>query len=155
MTNDLVPEPPRLVTRKDLLESLVRLGPLPRRAGDVVEIDEKVFAIAMQDARTQAVVVAAVDLDVATRRIIAGALGHGFHPSPPELRTQCEKAKAERVDVLHRQLRDRRILREMEDRRASLVERTDEERARVRARAQEAMRSLGAVPDSHGRKART
>ncbi|WP_245261790.1 hypothetical protein [Ancylobacter sp. FA202] len=142
--NDLVSDPPRMAALKDLLEALAMLGALPRRALTDVRIEEAVFTLALKDERGGRVVVAADDLRIATQRIISGALGHGFHPSPPELRRVCDQVKDERVTEYSRRMREQRMMREMEERRSSRQQRTPEERERVRLRTEEAMRSLDA-----------
>lgn len=142
--SDLVPDPPRMAALKDLLEALAKLGALPRRSMTDVRIEEAVFTLALRDEQGGRVVVAAEDLHKATQRIISGALGHGFHPSPPELRRVCDQVKDERLTEQSRRIREQRLMREMEARRSSRQHRTPEELEHVRRRTEEVMRSLDA-----------
>ncbi len=143
--SDLVPDPPRMAALKDLLEALAKLGALPRRSMTDVRIEEAVFMLALKDEQGGRVVVAAEDLHKATQRIISGALGHGFHPSPPELRRVCDQVKDERVTEQSRRIREQRMMREMEERRLGRVTHSAEERERVRAKAEATMRALDAA----------
>jgi len=54
-------------------------------------------------------------LAAAVRAILQGALGHGFYPSPPELRIQCDAIQRLRQQVADR---ERRIARQREEARA-------------------------------------
>lgn len=51
-------------------------------------------------------------LDTAVRNIMAGALGHGFMPSPPELRIQIDEVMRPLKEARARDQKERRILEE-------------------------------------------
>lgn len=79
----------RVATEQDVLSALVALGSLPKRDTEQAELDLAAYHVALDD-------VSATGLAEAVRRILQGALGHGFFPSPPELRIECDRiARAE------------------------------------------------------------
>ena len=111
MSSTTKAEKPRLATQDDLLRAIIALECLPKRPSENVTVELRVYQIALEG-DVPRVVVAAVDLAVAIRRIIQGVLGHGFHPSPSELRMVCDKVRDERCQDLDRQSRQRRIKEE-------------------------------------------
>lgn len=79
----------RIVTRQDVLAALVRMGTLPTRSSDDATAELGIYVEALGGVKAD-------HLAGAVRAIIRGSLGHGFLPSPPELRIECDKiAKAE------------------------------------------------------------
>jgi len=116
----------RTVTRQDVASALVRLGSLPTRASDDALGDFEVYVTALQGARFD-------HLELAITAIMRGALGHGFLPSPPELRIECDKiAKAEQAQRA-KLIEQRRRFEEMAGYQRALPEPTPEARARVQA----------------------
>lgn len=145
MGNDIASDEPRMAALADLLHALAKLGALPRRTGAFVEIEEAVFALALKDDRGQRTLVAAMDLETAVHRIVQGCLGHGFHPSPPELRRVCDEVRDERRAEVQRRTREQRLISGAESRRLSRITHSDEERARVRMKAEQTLRALDAA----------
>lgn len=82
-------------TDSDKLKALALLGGLPSRQSASVEIDEAGFALALDGVTKHG-------LTEAVKAILRGALDHGFFPSPPELRIQCDKAMQ-----FHREMQER------------------------------------------------
>ena len=83
----------RNVTAQDVLSALARLAALPNRSADVAMDNLDMFVEALDGVRAD-------HLEHAIAAIIKGALNHGFMPSPPELRIQCDRcAKAESEQV--------------------------------------------------------
>ncbi len=116
----------RMATRQDLAMALAALGALPRRDSGRVDLDFEAFNVAIEGSEAGRIVVAYCDLVAAVRRIIQGVLGHGFHPSPAELRMVCNAQLEERATAAARQLR---IAREKDD--VRWPEPTPEAKARV------------------------
>lgn len=98
------------------------LSGLPSRQTTAGDLDNAAFMLALEG-------VAKHGLSEAVKRILKGALGHGFLPSPPELRLQCDKAME-----WHERERDRIRRREQIEREMPVHrELTPEARARVNA----------------------
>lgn len=116
----------RVATEQDLLSALMVLGSLPRRTDGHAEFDLDVFRVALEGQVAGFIVVAACDLASAIRRIVQGALGHAFHPSPSELRIWCDKVRDERLTELARHRRHQ------PDRLADRPPLTPEQRAHAR-----------------------
>ena len=72
-------------------------------------------------------------LATAVRKIMQNALGHGFMPSPPELRGQCDKAMEWHEAMAHRIRRRERENEEFNRQFGKPVERSEQGRARVSA----------------------
>lgn len=126
----MLPDIPQDVWTKadqdDWRRALAMLERLPSRATFSAAFDQQVFFIAL-DGTTQ------YGLFEAVKAILKGALGHAFHPSPPELRMQCDKAmewhEAMR-DRIRRQERSREAFTDGKDWRPP----TSEEKARAAKR---------------------
>ncbi|RWC53852.1 MAG: hypothetical protein EOS54_11770 [Mesorhizobium sp.] len=97
MSSDISTEVVRAATGRDLLASLAALDPLPRRASTNPELEFATFKTALEGRQVGQIVVAYVDLMAAVRAIVQGALGHAYHPSPAELRMQCDAKRDERL----------------------------------------------------------
>ncbi|BAV45289.1 Uncharacterized protein MLTONO_0386 [Mesorhizobium loti] len=130
----------RVASEQDLLAALVVMGSLSRRDSDRVAMDLAAFRLALEGDVPGTIVVAACDLASATRRIVQGALGHGWHPSPAELRLWCN---AERDRRLEAGAAERRRLAAEQEAAAyrPAVDRTAEGRARVAAAYEQFCRS--------------
>lgn len=128
----------RTVTKQDVLAALGAMRSLPTRGSDDLDALFGAYVTAMQGTQ-------AVHLQQAVTAIMRGALGHGFLPSPPELRIECDKiAKAEQAQRA-RLIEQRRRLDEMAGYERSLPEPTPEAKARVQAMVDAFMgRSSGA-----------
>ncbi|RWO75254.1 MAG: hypothetical protein EOS18_31390 [Mesorhizobium sp.] len=112
-----------------MLGALMALDCLPRRDTALGAVHLESFRVALEGKEPGVVVVAHCDLVAAVRKVIQGALGHAFHPSPAELRMICNAAMEERTTEADRELRRQR---ELEERRSlRLIYRTDEQRARA------------------------
>lgn len=125
-------EMPRLATQDDLLRAVIALECLPKRASENVSVELQVYQIALEGDAAGNIVVTANDLAMAVRRIIQGVLGHGFHPSPSELRMICDKVRDERCEVLARHARQHRLRQEAASYNTDGP--TPEQRARVAAK---------------------
>jgi len=79
----------------------------------------------------------------AVRFILRGALGHGFMPSPPELRIQCDKAMQWHHDEAERIRRREQIATE----RPAPVKRTQAQIERNKELVSGLYRSMGWEPD--------
>lgn len=84
-----------LATADDKTKALAIFSPLPSRQAYSAEFDEAVYMVALEG-------VTRYGLSEAVRKIVQGALGHGFFPNPVELRMQCDKAMS-----FHREMRER------------------------------------------------
>lgn len=83
----------------DKLSALASLGSLPSRAVSARTLDKASYLVALDG-------VTRYSLTLAVRRILQGALGHGFFPSPPELRMQCDEVmRQHRIDAEHERRR--------------------------------------------------
>lgn len=65
----------------------------------------------------------------ATKRIMRGSLGHGFFPSPPELRMECDRIAAEEREAGEFEARQRRLQQEQDEYRST--PKSDESKRRV------------------------
>ncbi len=81
----------------------------------------------------------------AVRFILRGALGHGFMPSPPELRLQCDKAMQWHIEEAERIRHRERIASD----RPAKVHRTPGEIARNKELVSGLYRSMGWEPDEN------
>lgn len=77
------------------MKALALLGGLPSRQSSSAETDAATFFIALEG-------VTKFGLVEATKRVLKGALDHGFFPSPPELRMQCDKVMKPYEDMRDR-----------------------------------------------------
>lgn len=90
------------------MQSLSLLAKLPRRAATDPEMVEAVYLVALDGVTRYA-------LEKATRKILQGALGHAFMPSPPELRIECDRIMQPHQDLLQRRREHRQRLTWDED----------------------------------------
>src|SRR5690606_5403817 len=91
-------------TEDDFRRALAMLSRLPARETSSVEFDQMLYFVALKGTTQHG-------LFEAVTFILRGALGHGFFPSPPELRMQCDKAMEwhtqERERIAHREQMER------------------------------------------------
>src|SRR6185369_2154007 len=113
-------------TEGDKLKALASLAGLPSRVTSSAERDEATFFVALDN-------VTRWSLFEAVRMVLQNALGHGFFPSPPELRGLCDKAM-EHHREMRRRIERREKMRINQPR--TLPPLTDEEKARQAARKQ-------------------
>lgn len=129
MSSNTPTDQARLATDHDILSALIALDGLPRRETSLSSVHLAAFRVAMEGNEAGRIVVAQCDLAHAVRKIIQGALGHAFHPSPPELRMWCNAARDERceqvrIDALRKRTNDQLASRRRD-------EPSDEAKARV------------------------
>lgn len=115
----------RIVTRQDVLAALVRMGTLPTRSSDDATAELGIYVEALGGVKAD-------HLAGAVRAIIRGSLGHGFLPSPPELRIECDKIAKAEAAAAAREHAERRRWEEVAEYRRT-VEHSPESRARVQA----------------------
>ncbi|RWE03853.1 hypothetical protein [Mesorhizobium sp.] len=132
MSSDISTEVVRTATNRDVLIGLAALDPLPRRASTNPELEFAAFKTALEGRKVGQIVVAYVDLTSAVRAIVQGSLGHAYHPSPTELRMQCDAKRAERIEEIAKAARRRAAEQEQASYR-STVEKTAESKARAAA----------------------
>lgn len=113
----------RVVTRQDIAGALVSLSPLVKRVALDPEIEFAGYLAGLRSVRY-------LDLVAAVQAILEGALGHGFFPTPPELRIECNRAFDRRHADDVREAR-RREMAEQIATRNDLPKRTPEGRERV------------------------
>lgn len=109
-------------TETDMLQALASLAILPSRQADDARFDKAVFFLALDGVTRHGLV-------MAVKAILQGKLGHGFFPSPPELRLQCDAAMRAHEAERERIWRRERLRREADEFRP--VHHSPEERARV------------------------
>lgn len=111
---------------EDILAALAAMSSLPSRRKDNAEMDKAGYFVGLEG-------VSRLSLTTAVRRILRGVLGHGFFPSPPELRLKCDEVARETARELAKI--EQRRAQEAEDAalRAARAEKTPEARARVTA----------------------
>lgn len=141
MSSTISTEIVRTATERDLLVALAALNPLPRRLSINPELEFATFKTALEGKQVGPIVVAYVDLMAAVRGIVQGALGHGFHPSPAELRMQCDAKRAERYEEGAAERRRKALAEEAAAFAPTVVERSEQSKARVKALRDEFMRS--------------
>lgn len=130
MSSDISTEVVRAATGRDVLASLAALDPLPRRASTNPELEFAAFKTALEGRQVGQIVVAHVDLTAAVRAIMQGSLGHAYHPSPAELRMQCDAKRDERLAEIATAVRRRAAEEEHASYRSTLTK-TPEARERV------------------------
>lgn len=89
-----------------MLQCLTLLSSLPSRASDSDRVNVAGYYMALDG-------VSKFALETATKQIMQGSLGHGFMPSPPELRIQCNLVMQPIREANAREARERRIRAEM------------------------------------------
>lgn len=109
-------------SQEDKIKALVSLGGLPAREASNPQIDKASYYLALKD-------VTRYSLVQAVEAIHQGKLGHGFFPTPPELRIQCDKAMESPRWHRSQQLREDRYARERRENNA-LTQRSPEAIAR-------------------------
>lgn len=137
------PEFGRIVTTADILTALKTWRCLPKRAVEDAEAEFAGYKLALEGVPLRV-------LEAAVVRIVQGALGHAFHPSPSEARIACD---AEWQQMARRASEERR-LRDMRERMAedrAEFHRPPEARARVaevyRKFREDVDRRRGIMPD--------
>lgn len=110
-------------TQQDQIACLALLAGLPAREADGDAVDKAAYYLALEG-------VTKFGLREAVKAILQGKHGHGFFPSPPELRMQCDAAMEHHVRMRERIARQERIDAE---RTAPRREPTEDEKARVSA----------------------
>jgi len=87
-------------TDGDLDAALAALASLPSWPSVTLSRDHpawrEAYRISIEGWNDGVTMVAACDLVEAVRRILDGALGHPWHPAPPELRMMCNRVHVER-----------------------------------------------------------
>ena len=121
-------------TEADKAAALVSLAGLPSRQTSSAELDRAAFYVALEGVTRHG-------LAEAVRFILRGALGHGFMPSPPELRIQCDKAMQWHHDEAERIRRREQIATE----RPAPVKRTQAQIERNKELVSGLYRSMGPV----------
>lgn len=118
-----------------MLQCLTLLSSLPSRASDNDRVNVAGYYMALDG-------VSKFSLETATKQIMQGSLGHGFMPSPPELRIECNQVMRPIREAIARDAQDRKVRAEMA-RDAQRCTMTQEEKQRshnnwqaVRARQQ-------------------
>lgn len=114
------------------------LSVLPTRALANPEAEKMAYQMALDGVTKHG-------LDTAVKNIMAGSLGHGFMPSPPELRRECDCVMKPILDARAWDARDQKIRAEMaaDMKRASDTEVRDEAfRERQRKRMEMFHRSM-------------
>ncbi|MBM6396183.1 hypothetical protein JQC79_10520 [Ochrobactrum anthropi] len=99
------------------------LSCLPAREAVAVAAAKAAYFVALEG-------VSRFALETASKAIIRGVLGHGFFPSPPELRLQCDEVMRPIREAEIRDREDRRIRQGM-NRDAKRVELTPAEKQRM------------------------
>ncbi|TGU99170.1 hypothetical protein EN794_000035 [Mesorhizobium sp. M00.F.Ca.ET.151.01.1.1] len=100
MSSTISTEIVRTATPRDLLVTLAVFNPLPRRSSGNPELEFASFQTALEGREPGKIVVGYTDLVSAARAIMQGALGHGFHPSPVELRMWCDACRDQRLEEI-------------------------------------------------------
>ncbi len=115
-------------SRSEITQALSLLRSLPRRATDTGQgkLNLEAYFIALEG-------VTRWGLSEAIKAILKGALGHGFMPSPPELRRQYEVAMKPVYDQWQRANREAREMAERQAERKTEIVRTPEARAKIAA----------------------
>lgn len=111
------------VTEADVIKCLTFLSCLPAREAVAVAAAKAAYFVALEG-------VSRFALEAASKAIIRGVLGHGFFPSPPELRLQCDEVMRPIREAELRDREDRRIRQDM-NRDAKRVELTQAEKQRM------------------------
>ncbi|MCI5078251.1 hypothetical protein [Oricola sp.] len=132
----------RTVTRQDVTAALVRLGSLPTRASEDAAGDLEMYITALQGARLD-------HLQLAITAIVRGSLGHGFLPSPPELRIETDRAAKAEAEQRARHAAEQRW-RDEAHRYREIPRPSPEARARVQAMV-DAFKRGEPLPQSDGR----
>ncbi|RWC25010.1 MAG: hypothetical protein EOS51_01980 [Mesorhizobium sp.] len=140
MSSSISADVARTATERDLLVALGALNPLPRRVSINPELEFAAFKTGLEGKQVGQIVVAYVDLMSAVRSIIQGALRHGYHPSPAELRMHCDAKRAERYEEGAAERR-RKAIAEEAAAFAPTIERSEESKARVKALHEDFLRS--------------
>ncbi len=112
-------------TEQDKIKALASLNSLPSRHTDAAEISEAGYMVALEG-------VTRYGLREAVRSILKGGLNHAFFPSPPELRSQCDRAMEWPERQRERQIRQDRYMQERRENNA-VVQRSPEAIARQQA----------------------
>ncbi|QND58226.1 hypothetical protein [Mesorhizobium huakuii] len=141
MSSTISTEVVRTATERDVLVALAALNPLPRRASINPELEFAAFRTGLEGKQLGIIVVAYADLMAAVRAIVQGALGHGYHPSPAELRMHCDAKRVERLEVGAAERRRKAIAEEAAAFAPLPIERSEESKARVKAAHEEFLRS--------------
>jgi len=113
-------------TEADKAAALASLAGLPSRVTSSEGLDRAAYYLALEGVTRHG-------LATAVRKIMQNALGHGFMPSPPELRGQCDKAMEWHEAMAHRIRRRERENEEFNRQFGKPVERSEQGRARVSA----------------------
>lgn len=127
----------REAPEQDVCIALVSLNALPTRDSDHADLDLAAYNVALEG-------IVSDTLATAVRRILQGSLGHGFFPSPPELRIECNRIIQTQADEHARQLRQSRLREEVV--RHQIPQHSPEERNRVQKIYEKFCRSDGATP---------
>ena len=112
-------------TEAEKTAALASLGALPSRATSSAELDRASYRVALEG-------VTRWGLSEGVRSILRGGLGHGFFPSPPELRMKIDAIMRPHQEKLRRDEQQRQE-REALRREARDTPQTPAERARVKA----------------------
>ena len=105
-------------SQEDKIKALISLGGLPAREATNQQIDKALYYLALDG-------VTRYGLAEAVRAVSQNKLGHGFFPSPPELRGLCDKAMEWHEHQREREYREERYIRERRENNA-IVQRSPE-----------------------------
>lgn len=120
----------RTVTKQDLMAALGRMRMLPTRATDDPSALFEAYVTAMDRVLVE-------HLSEAVTAIMQGALGHGFFPSPPELRIQSDRIRQAELERERRIAQARRQCEEAVQYQRQMPEPSPEAKARVQAMVDE------------------
>ncbi|MEQ1941935.1 hypothetical protein ABMA32_05860 [Mesorhizobium sp. VNQ89] len=95
-----------LASHQQIVDCMMLLSVLPARPAHDPQLNKAAYYIALEG-------VSGFALRSAVKRILQGSLGHGFFPSPPDLRLQCNQVMEPYVLEMQRSRRKSRIAEEL------------------------------------------
>ncbi|NKC29135.1 hypothetical protein HED52_21540 [Ochrobactrum ciceri] len=125
-------------TQQEMFECLTLLSGLRSRASDNDSLNVALYYIALEGVTRHG-------LQVATRNILQGSLGHPFLPDPPELRQECNKVMKPILDAMAWDANRDRILREQREEQRQRSQSQSTWTPESRARATEKWQSVKAA----------
>jgi len=118
--SELRPEVWVVASHDETIEAMMLLSVLPAREARDPHVNKAAYYLALEG-------VSAFALKGAVKSILQGSLGHGFFPSPPELRIQCKKV----MEPFEWEMERRRRQRQRDSERPPTVIHSEAEKASV------------------------